>query len=255
MTLLLTLGVRPVSHSISEENFSNDVNKLFLISYALWVLCRWSIGYPILSGAITWQEWRSKVANPPVVACVVGSLCGLAWDAVPAEPKAWSGDHVLPFLVPIGTALEYSGRCCVPCVLIVLGATLYEAFVDCSKATVVLAGAQEPFIEEIKSEDPLTEVVLPRWAYIAVFVLRQIVGPFFAVFIACGLLRGVLGVQEHIVLMVAMLQGAGPPMINLAVMANLSGNAKKQVAQMLLFTYTCSLFSWTAAIMFFLRML
>jgi len=255
MTLLLTLGAKPFSDSTSEEQFSNYVSKLFLMSYVLWVLCRWSIGYPILSGAATCQEWKNKVTNPPVVTCVVGLVCGLAWDAVPAEPKAWSEDHVLPILTPLGTSLEYAGRCCVPCILLVLGATLYDAITDCSKATMVSAGTHEPFIQDVKNDDPLTEADMPRWAYVAVFVLRQIVGPLFAVFIACGLLRGVLGVHDHIVLMVAMLQGAGPPMINLAVMANLSGNAMKQVARLLLFTYVCSLFSWTAAIALFLRIL
>jgi len=255
MTLLLTLGDAPFSDSVVKEDFTNYVSKLFLMSYALWVLCRWSIGYPILSGAITWRKWKSKVANPPVVACVVGSFCGLGWDAVPPEAKTWSVEHILPFLMPFGTALEYAGRCCVPCVLLVLGATLYEAIVDWNKVAMVSAGIQEPFIQDVKNDDALAEVVMPRWAYVAVFVLRQIVGPILSVLVACGLLRRVLGVQEQVVLIVAMLQGAGPPMINLAVMANLSGEAQKQVAQLLLFTYACSLFSWTAAIAVFLQIL
>ena len=58
--------------------------------------------------------------------------------------------------------------------------------------------------------------------------------------------------------MVAMLQSAGPPMINLGVMVGLSqagGGCQSACALLLLVTYTCSMFTWVASIAAFLWLL
>merc|ERR1712039_447011 len=47
---------------------------------------------------------------------------------------------------------------------------------------------------------------LPFAAYLAVLLLRQVVGPIFSALVACGLLRTLCGVQDRTMLMVAMLQ-------------------------------------------------
>lgn len=127
-----------------------------VVTLSLWVLARWSIGYPILSGALSFAEWKKKVMNPPVKACLFGIVSGLLWNEV--FPAAWresvarsmaaptrddeagelasteSSPPNHPVLVLIGaalkivqTALGYAGRCCVPCVLIILGSSVYEA--------------------------------------------------------------------------------------------------------------------------------
>jgi len=96
---------------------------------------------------------------------------------------------------------------------------------------------------------------LPSVAYITVLVLRLLVGPFIGAAVACGFLRMVCGVHDRVVLMVAMLQSAGPPMINLAVMAGLNESAEKETAKLLLVTYAFSIVSWTTSIAFFLRLL
>eukprot|EP00415_Alexandrium_ostenfeldii_P005147 UN5147 len=53
-----------------------------------------------------------------------------------------------------------------------------------------------------------------------------------------GVLRGLCGVASPVVLLVGMLQTAGPPMINLGVMTGLSGTAEKETARLLLLTYS-----------------
>ena len=63
-------------------------------------------------------------------------------------------------------------------------------------------------------------------------------------------------VDEPVALMVAMLQSAGPPMINLAVMAGLAGgDVSTDCAGVLLVTYAASVVSWTVAISGFLALL
>merc|ERR1719171_3145837 len=86
MTLMLALGDHPVllgGGVGGGRELAERVTLFFMLSYAVWVLARWSIGYPILSGVISLEEWRGKVLNPPVVACLAAASAGLAWHALP----------------------------------------------------------------------------------------------------------------------------------------------------------------------------
>jgi hypothetical protein len=99
------------------------------------------------------------------------------------------------------------------------------------------------------------EVRLPMVAYFSVMIFRQVVGAFFGACVAFLFLRDLCGVSDHAVLLVSMLQSAGPPMINLSVMAGLSGSAEIETAKLLLFTYSASLVTWTVSIAFYLWLL
>lgn len=98
--------------------------------------------------------------------------------------------------------------------------------------------------------------VLPAVAYAAIILGRQVAGPLIGASVARAL-RDVLGVTDRVTLLVAMLQSAGPPMSNLAVMAGLAGGeaVSRASALVLLATYSFSLISWTAAISLFLSVL
>jgi len=248
LTLLLAVGDHPVLLMDGQKGgdaLVARINLLFLMSYSVWVLARWSIGYPILSGALTFSKWREKVLNPPVVACLVAGLGGLAWNEIPVDSRPSTA-----YIEPMRTALSYGGRCSVPIILIQLGARLHAAISEVTSKSVV--AVQDPLLPR---EDVEASAKMPQVAYWLIFVLRQIVGPIFGAFIACGVLRTSLGVRDPVVLMVGMLQSAGPPMINLSVMAGLSGSAEKEVAKVILLTYSLSVVTWTLSMALFFHVL
>jgi len=291
ITLLLALGDHPVlllDGAAAGEALRARGTLLFLVSYAVWVLARWSIGFPILSGAITFKEWRAKVLNPPVVACLGAAVVGLLWNGFPAmQPN----ERVGQFFTPVLVAVEYAGRCTVPIILMALGARLHEAISEIWASMrdgyrdVVTTGADasgkvqpeliglagvapapealeqgkqvSTIAEDVDDDNNLIEndVGMPLPAYLLVLFLRQIVGPAYGAAVACGVLRKFLGVTDRLVLMVAFLQSAGPPMINISVMAGLSGSAEKETAKLLLLTYAASILTWTLSIAAFLHLL
>lgn len=307
MTLMLAI---PESEFQPTNNISSRIKLLFLLSYTLWVLARWSIGYPILSGALSFEAWRKKVMNPPVKACLLGIILGLVWnEAIPSDwrenvvtslrneneaPKSEDvngmnsgGENVSPFHTLLAaflqiahTALDYAGRCCVPCILISLGANLYEAAVETfgGGSFSVLSGGslfrstrrpgissvrQALMIEEVSESQVDEEVIsgvpesagFPLSANMWVLFLRQILGPVFAGIVCYMLKESIDLVDNRMVLMVGFLQGAGPPMINLSVMAGINENSAQSlaVAKLLLLTYAFSILSWTVAIAGFLH--
>jgi len=257
LTLMLALGDVPAlldgGRQVGGEVLAARVNLLFMMSYSIWVLARWSIGYPVLSGALSFAKWRRKVLNPPVVASLLGAVVGLAYDAAPVQVRP-NDANIQVVLQPFRTALQYAGRCSIPAILLTLGAELDKALSDlwaAPKQSRAL-GKEAPLLD---IEELTTGEHLPAGAYVSVFVLRQLVGPIFGAAVGCGLLRGLFGVTEPVVLMVGMLQCAGPPMISLAVMSGLQGGAEKETAKLLLFTYAFSIVTWTASIAFFLFLL
>lgn len=79
--------------------------------------------------------------------------------------------------------------------------------------------------------------------------------PIFGALVMLGFFRRVCGVVDSLVLFVGMMQCAGPPMVNITVMAGLSGTAAKDVSRMLLITYVVSMASWVVAVTCFLHIL
>eukprot|EP00746_Dinoflagellata_sp_MGD_P050518 gnl/MRDRNA2_/MRDRNA2_226508_c0_seq1.p1 gnl/MRDRNA2_/MRDRNA2_226508_c0~~gnl/MRDRNA2_/MRDRNA2_226508_c0_seq1.p1 ORF type:complete len:286 (+),score=44.83 gnl/MRDRNA2_/MRDRNA2_226508_c0_seq1:1-858(+) len=284
---MIALGDHPVLLSYGIEGgakLQERENMLFLLSYAVWVLARWGIGYPILTGASTVGEIIKKILNPPVIACLVGGGVGICWSLVPLTARP--GETAFKVLSPVLTAVDYSGRCTVPMILFALGARLDQAIREVGvfserkayqqvdkPANTESNGKVEPEVVGLPS--PITEKVsvtgreahqpgegaenepenMPIPAYVAVLLLRQAVGPLFGTVVAFGLLQGMCGVEDPVILLVAMLQSAGPPMINLSVMAGISGTAERETAKLLLLTYSASILSWTASIAFFLELL
>lgn len=265
MTLLLAIGDDPVlvrAGGPSGEALHSQIQMLFLMSYAVWVLARWSIGYPILLGAISFQGWLSKVLNPPVIACLVASACGIVRSTLLGA--SWPTGEEAAWLTPVWVAVDYCGRCTVPCILLALGARLDQAVTEVRATWMTKAAngngpagleAQLLSTEKAAGDAPESDAVLPAIAYPVLLLLRQGAGSIFGALVACGFLRGVCGVSDPVVLMVAMLQAAGPPMINLSVMAGLSGSAEMETSKLLLFTYGASVFTWIGSIAFFLWLL
>lgn len=239
LTLMLALGDHPAfANTEGEEALRSRENMLFLLSYAFWVLARWSIGYPILAGALTFSTWRAKVFNPPVVACLVAAPLGLMVNAVDLSIPGW-------LLTPVATAIGYGGRCSVPFILFVLGVRLYDVILEF--ATKPRSNADEGYSELGEGQPAMHPSV-----YALVAVLRLVGGPLLSMAVGLGLFRGLLGVEDRVVLMVGMLQGAGPPMINLGVMSGLAGSVERETSMTLLITYSLSIVSWTASISLFL---
>ncbi|CAE8732131.1 unnamed protein product, partial [Polarella glacialis] len=198
------------------------------------------------------------VLNPPVIACLVATALGLGRSPLVDLLATYElGPTIWPLLDPFRVALEYTGRCTVPVTLMALGARLDEALTELRGGG---SGAGEKSVGDPQLQPPAVEPELvglavpeteakeaestptpgsdslsvrqdsgapvphmPLSAYAAVLLLRQLVGPLLGAAVALGLLRGLCGITDREVLMVAMLQSAGPPMINLSVMAGLSG--------------------------------
>eukprot|EP00756_Hemistasia_phaeocysticola_P034922 Hpha_TRINITY_DN16550_c0_g7::TRINITY_DN16550_c0_g7_i1::g.132636::m.132636 len=233
----LTLHLALADQPLFEPNAESRIMSLFAFSYVLWVLARWGIGYPVISGGFnSFSELCGKVANPPVFACVVAVAWGCLTQVVPAlSSPSWG--------YPVGAAVRYAGQTTVPIQLAILGAQLAEA-----------ASPSQP-TEKAGEESPLLEGPdgLPWAAYVAVVVCRQLLG--IALGLGVGSVLVAWGVRDPVAVMVCMLQCAGPPMINLSVLAGLSGRHDREAAQLLLFTYLMSTVTWTLAIASFMHLL
>jgi hypothetical protein len=252
LTLLLALGCHPIllqDRDMDKSAFETRVSMLFLISYPLWLPGHWMVAFPMVSGAVTFADFRKNAINPPLLACVVSVVVGLTLNSY--WPEACRGH--LDALGPISVALDYAGRCSVPLTIMGLGSKMYIAFIN-GKAKQQLCVDVEDGHSSLLQED-LPK--LPAKAYVLVAVARQIIGPFLAVAIACGMLKGLCGVDDNLVLMVAMLQSAGPPMMDLSVMAGLSNRQEVETAvpKLLLLTYMVSIVTWPLAVMMFLHAL
>ena len=98
---------------------------------------------------------------------------------------------------------------------------------------------------------------MPLCALVKVLVARQIAGGLLCVGVAIGLLRNLCGINDPVMLLVAMMQCVGPPMINLATMAGLEGDpeAQMQTAKLLLLCYATSVVTWVMWMVAFLHLL
>lgn len=149
LTLMLMLADQPVLvENVPEAEGSSDVkeriNLKFCMSYTLWVLARWSIGYPMVSGALTFRKWCDKALNAAVLACLVGIALGSCWDLVPRENQ--SAIVASRWLEPLSTSLDYMGRCNVPAMLLTLGAKLSDAAADLAPSRGWTGGAKAPLL-------------------------------------------------------------------------------------------------------------
>ena len=93
--------------------------QLFMFSYVVWILLRWSVGFPVLTGAFTdFHTWLQKMLNPPTIACLIALPLGLinGWLG-PDFPRGWLG--------PAGSAMEYGAQALVPIIQFSLGAKMY----------------------------------------------------------------------------------------------------------------------------------
>lgn len=234
----------------------------FLFSYVLWILARWSIGYPALAGACqSSKAWAAKVLNPPTIALAVALPVGAVASALHLTSggdgsDGGDGGGALGFLAPLHAAIEYASRCLVPATLLTLGAQL-------GSAVTTLHGRREQEMDAaLSGEDGgrpsaggAPPPTLPAEAYAVLILLRQVAGPL----LGCALIGGLRmcgALTDPVTMMVALLQSAGPPMINLAVMAGLAGgeDVSRACALVLLVTYCASIVTWTGAIALFLRL-
>ncbi|CAJ1396999.1 unnamed protein product [Effrenium voratum] len=265
MTLLLALGPHPALQAWDASDASeataqalhDRVVVLFLNSFPIWVVARWGIGFPVLSGAFSFQQWRKKVLNPPVK--VLHYCEGVDFQ----------------IFQPAVTAVDFAGRCSVPLLLMVLGAKVdgiavevfaaggkgksYEALPSPSKPESVKIGVGDcekgPAVEQepkIQLEQPPPSE-MPLRGHLAVLLLRQLFGALLGLLVAFGVRR--CGVSDKVLLMTLLLQSCGPPMINLSVMAGVSGTAQKDAAKVLLITYLASVFTWVMWTAIFLSFL
>jgi predicted permease len=259
LTLFLALADHPVLRSSaapSAASVADRGTRLFLFSYVLWIAARWSIGYPVLTGSCqSFRKWASKMLNPPTITLLIALPLGAIVGALPES----SLEGLATMVAPLRAGIEYSSQSLVPATLLTLGAQLasvVESLRANRASSVELTPVASESASEVGSETARASPTLPGVAYVALIFLRQVLGP---------LLGGALGwglwssgaVRDPVVLMVAMLQSAGPPMINLAVLSGLAGGAdvSRACALVLLVTYTFSIVSWTASISFFLHLL
>ena len=298
LTLFLAISDHPALMrwpDTSKQAVADRGASLFLFSYMFWVATRWSIGFPVLTGACqSYKKWAAAVFNPPVVALLVSLPVGaiashlhLTGSQAPPGSLAW--------LTPLKSAADYASRCLVPTTLLTLGAQLFsvvqlslraddethdgahdgasishsQAMSPC-EADELGVPAEGVELEPLDGNGVLAcgggdsnaddgprhvaPPTLPAIAYVAVVFIRQVAGPLLgAAFVWC--LRRSGAVTDPVTLMVALLQSAGPPMINLAVMAGLAGGAdvSRACALVLCVTYAASVVTWTASIALFLR--
>jgi len=263
MTLLLAIGSHPLLTQDGEavQDAEDRISMLFLTSYPFWVVARWGIGFPVLTGALSFEQWRQKVLNPPVKACLLSLPVALALQHAHAL-QSWGVSFEV--FQPVTTAVGYAGRCSVPLLLMALGAKVdsisaeiwgrggpgeapkanYQALLipsiasggqnadtDSESGTSGTAGtgSVDP---KAKSEVNGNDVPsMPLRGHLAVLLLRQLFGALLGLLMAY-LVRRFCGVTDHVVLMTLLLQSCGPPMINLSVMAGVSGSAQRDSAKL-----------------------
>ena len=295
LTLALTLADQPILRGgagpASSAEVADHATNLFLFSYVIWLIIRWTIGFSMLTGGCSSpKSLLTKVLNPPVVACLASIVLGLLRHAMGVCEG--EGGDACTLLEPFATAADYCGRCLVPCTLLTLGTAVAEAWnnrgarppalraargLPLSKRDSYAAGSRAAAVAGRQSEsqvqafgiEPAAEdgaqdgadaaeptAGLPTAALVAVVLLRQVAGPAIGVAVACAM-HSWCGVTDPVVLLVLLLQTAGPPMINLAVMAGLAGgaNCSRDCASVLLVAYSASIVTWTISISSFLWLL
>lgn len=217
----------------------------------------------MLSGRCqSFKGWASNVANPPTISIFIAVLVGVIARLAPSPASA-----LVLVAGPLITAVEYSSRCLVPVMLFCLGSAISEAASPQRgmKAPLTSTSSTDNSLELTAPSDSLSHVqdaaaegsmvvaiplpTLPTAAYVAIVVLRQIFGPLLGAALGFAMRRWG-GLADPVALMVTLLQSAGPPMINLSVMAGLAGGAdtKRECALVLLVTYAASVITWVGAI-------
>eukprot|EP00754_Rhynchopus_humris_P048859 Rhum_TRINITY_DN803_c0_g1::Rhum_TRINITY_DN803_c0_g1_i1::g.2449::m.2449 len=298
-----------------------------LTSTVWWNFARWTVGYNLLcyDAGESWASRMQKVLNPPVKGCIIAFIFGFT----PFLQNWWVSKHFTAVLVV--TAFELVGRCMVPCVLVTLGARVFNVTKDQVAEYRALRGKKAPGAPsaplaidasvggapvaaaptspsaagstsaslfnteavEVRSggegegdademvelevfnddggsifADPLDVHNCPADeradAPLAPATTTETSGSFtlttklLIVFCRQVVLSGMglllvtaytqAGVTDVMLLIVCWLQTAGPPMINLAIMAGLHGAFESDVASTLMLAYLFSVLSWSAGI-------
>eukprot|EP01064_Diplonema_japonicum_P016451 TRINITY_DN2446_c0_g1_i1.p1 TRINITY_DN2446_c0_g1~~TRINITY_DN2446_c0_g1_i1.p1 ORF type:complete len:410 (+),score=133.57 TRINITY_DN2446_c0_g1_i1:58-1287(+) len=244
----------------------NRATALVLTSTVWWNIAKWSLAYNLLApeGEKTWKEKALKVVNPPVIACLLAFSLGF----IPGVGSWWVGTSKTATVV-VGS-LQKGGRCLVPCMLLVLGGRIYHSLISEFNAaeqqedveaplyegvglevSTRLQEIDEPTDDEAGDEDEKIDIRAPEMEGFTPRVKFCII--FFRQGVCLGL--GVLfmwllshGCSEMMMLLICFLQTAGPPMINLSVMAGLHGNHEAGLAQTLMAAYLVSIVTWVLGI-------
>eukprot|EP01064_Diplonema_japonicum_P016452 TRINITY_DN2446_c0_g1_i2.p1 TRINITY_DN2446_c0_g1~~TRINITY_DN2446_c0_g1_i2.p1 ORF type:complete len:396 (+),score=119.54 TRINITY_DN2446_c0_g1_i2:58-1245(+) len=229
----------------------NRATALVLTSTVWWNIAKWSLAYNLLApeGEKTWKEKALKVVNPPVIACLLAFSLGF----IPGVGSWWVGTSKTATVV-VGS-LQKGGRCLVPCMLLVLGGRIYHSLISefNKEPQEQPEDLEEPLFEgsglvqaiDSSSEDDSEEGDFGPLVKFCIIFFRQ------GVCLGLGVLFMWLlshGCSEMMMLLICFLQTAGPPMINLSVMAGLHGNHEAGLAQTLMAAYLVSLVTWVLGI-------
>eukprot|EP01059_Diplonema_ambulator_P033186 TRINITY_DN6819_c0_g2_i2.p1 TRINITY_DN6819_c0_g2~~TRINITY_DN6819_c0_g2_i2.p1 ORF type:complete len:415 (+),score=123.52 TRINITY_DN6819_c0_g2_i2:634-1878(+) len=245
----------------AEDKLFAKASMMVLTSTLWWNFARWTVAYNLLAAGEeeTFLSRIKKVFNPPVIACGLSFIIGF----IPPFRRWWVGGSAPAVLLTDGVNMV--GRCTVPVILVLLGARVYYSAVEQEEkkrkplveevemGVVTVddkAEEQEIMIEEEPAEEPEEE--LSFVAKVSIVACRQVV---------CLLLGLVLvyfvsfTTDDVMLLLVCFLQTAGPPMINLTVIAGLHGCFESSIAHTLLIGYLSSILSWIVGISLCLRLL
>jgi len=114
--------------NIGVDALHQELALFFFLSYSVWLLAMWSIGYPILAGAVSCREWRQKALNPPSIACFISIALGIGWGYLNSVL------HIdLSKLAPLLHAVDFVGQPSVPLMLLNLGSGLVETVAEISE--------------------------------------------------------------------------------------------------------------------------
>lgn len=231
LTLFLTIADHPALMRWPDTSSTMVADRgasLFLLSYMVWIVARWTIGYPVLTGACySCGKWARKVLNPPVIALLIalpaGGIAGQLHLTEPVETASPANVvRASLWLSPFSSAIQYASRCLVPCTLFTLGAQLssvvqlslrrpeldFEPADD--KALATAAEEEAAPSSSVASGGPrhVTPPTLPPLGILSVVFLRQVCGPAIGICIALFLkLSGAL--TDPVALMVMLLQSCG----------------------------------------------
>eukprot|EP01059_Diplonema_ambulator_P036969 TRINITY_DN953_c0_g1_i4.p1 TRINITY_DN953_c0_g1~~TRINITY_DN953_c0_g1_i4.p1 ORF type:complete len:422 (+),score=93.19 TRINITY_DN953_c0_g1_i4:51-1268(+) len=241
---------------------------LVLTSTVWWSIAKWAVAYNLMAPSDSGQSWKQrakKLVNPPIIACLLAFSIGF----IPGIGDWWQG-HSRTALVIVGS-LEKGGRCLVPGMLMVLGARIYHSLKNglFSKKD---DPEQEPLQlqegnpnDEPEPEEPLVEAgyedahsnveddqELSTVAKFMIIFFRQVVCLALGLFLVWAVSHAS---NDVIMLLICFLQTAGPPMINLSVMAGIHGSYEVGLAQVLMVAYLFSILSWVVGITTLLALL
>eukprot|EP00755_Sulcionema_specki_P005938 Sspe_Gene.34152::Locus_16613_Transcript_2_3_Confidence_0.333_Length_1708::g.34152::m.34152 len=262
----------PVQELVGEDSktMAQRGVTLVLTTSVWWTLSRWTIAYYLLAhpGREESRMARAKkvMLNPPVVACVVSFVLGL----ISPFQNWWKGGSTTARLVT--TTVDTIGACMIPTVLIILGARVAAVYLpspDTSQSPVPESSPQ-PLIEmeevvEVEAVPEADDVASPPppsppedngdmpWKVrYGILFLRQGLGSVLGLLLVALLTSAV---SDPLILLICYLQCAGPPMINLSLMAGLHGRFESGLSRTLAIAYLLSIVSWLVTISACLRLL